>query len=233
MLSSAIYAENPADSSQTKKADSDVPKNEKLSQYGNPVKYKVKGKTYNVLRTARGYIQEGIASWYGSKFHKKRTSSGEPYDMYALTAAHKTLPLPTYVRVKNLENGREITVRVNDRGPFYSNRIIDLSYAAAKKLGMTIKGTARVQVEAIVSKEQKKVPDEAQYYIQVAAYNMPDIAERLQNRLESLITHPVQVAKKAKYFVVLVGPLLDTKVITAVKEDLKRHGFEDTISTLR
>ena len=98
---------------------------------------------------------------------------------------------------------------------------------------MTIKGTARVQVEAIVSKEQKKVPDEAQYYIQVAAYNMPDIAERLQNRLESLITHPVQVAKKAKYFVVLVGPLLDTKVITAVKEDLKRHGFEDTISTLR
>ena len=107
-----------------------------LSRYGNPTTYSIAGKTYKVLPQAEGYQAQGIASWYGTKFHQKRTSSGEIYDMYALTAAHKTLPLPSYVKVKNLNNGREAIVKVNDRGPFHANRIIDLSYAAASKLGI-------------------------------------------------------------------------------------------------
>ena len=126
-----------------------VPRQEPLSQYGNPESYTVYGETYQVLPTARGYSERGYASWYGRKFHGRRTSSGEIYDMYQMTAAHRTLPLPAFVRVRNLENNREIVVRVNDRGPFHSDRIIDLSYAAAAKLGILDAGSAMVQVEAI------------------------------------------------------------------------------------
>ena len=126
-----------------------VPRAEPLSKYGNPESYTVYGKTYNVMPSSLGYREIGYASWYGRKFHGRRTSSGEIYDMYAMTAAHRTLPLPTYVRVRNLDNGREAIVRVNDRGPFHSDRIIDLSYAAATKLGLVEAGTAKVEVEAI------------------------------------------------------------------------------------
>lgn len=112
--------------------------------------YRIAGHTYDVMRVGSRYKSRGIASWYGSKFHRQRTSSGERYNMYGMTAAHKTLPLSTYVRVKNLDNGRVATVRINDRGPFRSNRIIDLSYAAAKQLG--VKGTAHVEVEALRGK---------------------------------------------------------------------------------
>ena len=105
------------------------------SRYGNPKSYVVFGKRYHVLNSAEGYNKRGIASWYGTKFHGQLTSSREPYNMYAMTAASPNLPIPTFVRVTNLENGRTIIVKVNDRGPFASNRIIDLSYAAAKKLG--------------------------------------------------------------------------------------------------
>ena len=126
-----------------------VPKVEPKSAYGNPNSYMVKGATYYPLMSSKGFTQTGLASWYGTRFHEKDTSSREPYDMFAMTAAHKTLPLPTYLIVTNLENGRRVIVRVNDRGPFYSNRIIDLSYTAAKKLGIYPKGTARVKIEAI------------------------------------------------------------------------------------
>lgn len=126
-----------------------VPRIEPKSRYGNPSSYKVFGKRYHVLPSSAGYVKRGLASWYGRKFHGRRTSSGETYDMCAMTAAHRSLPLPTYVRVINLDNGRGITVRVNDRGPFHPNRIIDLSYAAAVKLGMAEQGTARVEVRVI------------------------------------------------------------------------------------
>lgn len=126
-----------------------VPRDEPLSQYGNPESYTVYGETYQVLPSAQGYGERGYASWYGRKFHGRRTSSGEIYDMYQMTAAHRTLPLPSFVRVMNLENNREIVVRVNDRGPFHSDRIIDLSYAAAAKLGILDAGSAMVKVEAI------------------------------------------------------------------------------------
>lgn len=125
------------------------PKPEPKSRYGNHSPYEVLGKTYRVMNSAKGYEAEGIASWYGTKFHGKRTSSWEPYSMYKMTAAHKTLPLPTYLEVTNLENRRKIIVKVNDRGPFHSDRILDLSYVAAHKLGFADKGTAPVKIRAI------------------------------------------------------------------------------------
>ena len=126
-----------------------VPKAEVKSRSGNPETYEIDGTTYRVMETSDGYRERGIASWYGDYFHGRRTSSGDTYDMYKMTAAHKTLPLPTYVRVTNLENGRTVVLRVNDRGPFVEGRIIDLSYVAAQKLGMAESGTARVEVEAL------------------------------------------------------------------------------------
>ena len=126
-----------------------VPKDEPLAKYGNMSSYRVFGKRYYTLKSSAGYDQVGTASWYGTKFDKVKTSSGERYNMLAMTAAHKTLPLPTYVEVTNLKNNRKVIVKVNDRGPFESNRLIDLSYVAAKKLGMLGHGTTRVRVKAI------------------------------------------------------------------------------------
>jgi len=122
---------------------------EPLSRGGNPDSYSQSGKTYRVLKSSSGFTQQGGASWYGTKFHGRKTSNGERYDMYAISAAHKTLPIPTYLEVTNLENGRKLIVRVNDRGPFHSERIIDLSYAAAAKLSYADKGTAQVKIRAI------------------------------------------------------------------------------------
>jgi len=133
-----------------------VPRVEPLSKYGNMPSYCVFGKRYYTLNTSRNYNQVGIASWYGTKFHSRHTSSGEPYNMLAMTAAHKTLPLPTYVEVTNLRNQRKVIVKVNDRGPFESNRLIDLSYVAAKKLGILGHGTARVRVKAIDPRYYRK-----------------------------------------------------------------------------
>jgi rare lipoprotein A len=126
-----------------------VPRMEPRSRNGNPPFYDVFGKRYYVLSSSVGYWERGVASWYGPGFHRVRTSTGETYDMYAMTAAHKTLPLPAYVRVTNLQNGRSVVVRVNDRGPFVGNRIIDLSYTAAAKLDMLRNGTAMVDVRSI------------------------------------------------------------------------------------
>ncbi|MBS0568287.1 MAG: septal ring lytic transglycosylase RlpA family protein [Proteobacteria bacterium] len=126
-----------------------VPRAEPRSAYGNKSPYAVLGKTYNVLPNASGYVERGIASWYGNKFHGYTTSNFEKYDMYAFSAAHKTLPLPSYARVTNLDNGASVIVRVNDRGPFAENRVIDLSYVAAIKLGIWQKGTGLVEVRAI------------------------------------------------------------------------------------
>ena len=126
-----------------------VPRVDPITIAGNKNPYTVNGVTYQLMPSAKGYSEEGMASWYGNKFHGRKTSNGETYDMYGMTAAHKTLPIPAYVRVTNLANGRQIIVRVNDRGPFHGGRIIDLSYAGAKKLGYHQHGTARVRVDAI------------------------------------------------------------------------------------
>lgn len=141
----------PYDVDVSKIADA-TPRVEPPSQYGNYGSdgiYRVFGKKYHVMASSKNYEEQGIASWYGTKFHARRTSSGERYNMLAMTAAHKTLPLPTYVQVTNLKNGKKIIVKVNDRGPFEANRLIDLSYVAAKKLGMIGHGTTYVDVKAI------------------------------------------------------------------------------------
>lgn len=130
-----------------------IPREEYVTKAGNKSPYTVLGKTYTVLPSSRGYRGEGQASWYGLKFHGHKTSNGETYDIYEMTAAHKTLPIPCYVKVTNKDNGKSAIVRVNDRGPFHEGRIIDLSYAAATKLGFIGKGTANVVVEAIDVRE--------------------------------------------------------------------------------
>ncbi|MDF3054127.1 MAG: rare lipoprotein [Gammaproteobacteria bacterium] len=132
-----------------------IPKAEQLSRYGNPNSYVVAGNRYHVLKSTASYEKTGMASWYGTKFHGRLTSSREPYDMHSMTAASPTLPIPSYVHVTNLSNGRSVIVKVNDRGPFKSNRIIDLSYAAAKKLDYLNHGTAKVKVTAIDTRDEK------------------------------------------------------------------------------
>ena len=181
-----------------------VPRSEPPSRYGNPPSYDVHGATYYPVKSAAGYHAEGIASWYGRKFQGRRTSSGETYDMFKLTAAHRTLPIPTYVRVTNLENGRQTLVRVNDRGPFHDNRIIDLSYAAAVKLGFSGKGTARVRVEAV-----EAVAGDEPLYLQAGAFRGKGSAERLQRDLAALTGERAEVVQKpaGSLYRVLIGPL--------------------------
>lgn len=207
-----------------------VPKAEPLSKYGNPESYEVFGKKYYVLKSAAGYQEQGKASWYGTKFHGKRTSSGEPYDMYQMTAAHKSLPLPTYVRVRNLENDQEVIVKVNDRGPFHSERVIDLSYAAALKLGVFAKGTARVEVTAIdVAKPVERDLNIAGLFIQVGAFRERENAARLQDRLtRSAFRSGIQEASlngKDKVFRVRVGPFDDRQTADQVAQNLIDMGL--------
>jgi rare lipoprotein A len=152
----------------------DGPHYEPLCRYGNPECYAVEGQKYYVLKTAEGYCKTGLASWYGTKFHGRNTSSREPYDMFGMTAASRNLPLPTYVEVTNLENGKKVIVKVNDRGPFKSDRIIDLSFAAASQLGFANRGTASVQVRAL---NRHEVPSSKIHHEVILASNdaAPDI----------------------------------------------------------
>jgi rare lipoprotein A len=144
--STTVLPRNSPDANQVPDA---VPREEPRSAFGNPPFYYVAGHRYVVLPSSSGYTERGVASWYGTEFHGLRTSTGESYDMFAMTAAHKTLPLPCYARVTNLSNGRSVVVRINDRGPFVANRIIDLSYSAASRLDMIRNGTAFVQVDVL------------------------------------------------------------------------------------
>lgn len=131
-----------------------IPRAEPLSRYGNPESYEVFGQTYYPLKTSEGFVERGVASWYGPGFHRKRTSSREPYDMYEMTAAHRVLPLPTYVEVTHLGSGRRAVVKVNDRGPFKDGRVLDLSYAAAQRLGIHGPGTAWVEIRALSARTE-------------------------------------------------------------------------------
>lgn len=170
-----------------------VPQEEPISAFVNPESYEVFGKTYYVLKTSKGYKKRGIASWYGTKFHGQMTSTGEPYDMFAMTAASKVLPIPTYVRVKNLENGREVIVKVNDRGPFHHERIIDLSYTAAAKLGVLGKGTAPVEVVALTPYQSIDNVDKDHFYVQAGAFSNLANAKKLTEQIEPLTTSPVLI----------------------------------------
>lgn len=207
------------------------PRAEPLSRYGNPGMYQVNGKKYEVMTSSNGYRTRGLASWYGTKFHSKRTSSGEDYDMYALTAAHKTLPLPTYVRVKNLSNGRVAIVKVNDRGPFHTGRVIDLSYAAAAKLGLFPKGTAPVEIEALTLASRGGAPV-SHYYLQAGAFSSASRAASLKSKLAKLTRSPVIVEKYQKHYVVKVGPIPNKKMSDNLKKSLVRNGVSGAFSVL-
>ena len=159
--------------------------------------YKIKGKTYYPLPTAHGYSENGVASWYGRKFHGRKTSNGEVYNMYAKTAAHKTLPMNTHVLVKNMENDREMVLRINDRGPFVKGRIIDLSLTAAQELGIVKKGTARVKITALGEamtyrygnkKIERFLPhqdfQQGEFYVQIGSFANRENAMKLQKKME-------------------------------------------------
>lgn len=230
-----------------------VPRSEPRSKYGNPASYVVNGRRYYTLTTASGYQERGIASWYGTKFHGRRTSSGEPYDMYRMTAAHTRLPLPTYVQVKNLDNGRTATVKVNDRGPFHDNRIIDLSYAAALKLGMTRLGTAFVEVRAVDAQGRPTGPPLARtetrahpaampaagrppaaaqasgLYIQVGAFQDRSNAERLSAQLGSAVADGVEIreieSNGQRFYRVQIGPIVSVDLADGVVAALEQLGI--------
>ncbi|HTB68257.1 MAG TPA: septal ring lytic transglycosylase RlpA family protein [Steroidobacteraceae bacterium] len=168
-----------------------VPRFEPRSRNGNPPFYNVLGRRYAVLSSPNGYVERGVASWYGPGFHGVTTSMGEPYDMYGMTAAHKTLPIPCYARVTNLSNGRSVVVRINDRGPFVANRLIDLSYTAAAKLDMLRGGTAMVEVRVVTPDDpQSQALTRASeappptLYVQAGAFAVPANAEGLRARLQ-------------------------------------------------
>ncbi|MEN8259302.1 MAG: septal ring lytic transglycosylase RlpA family protein [Pseudomonadota bacterium] len=166
-----------------------VPRWEPRTSAGNPPFYEVFGKRYHVLPDSKGYVKKGIASWYGTKFHGKHTSNGEDYDMFSMTAAHKTLPIPCYARVTNLENGRSIVVRINDRGPFHGNRIIDLSYVAAVKLGIYEAGTGFVEVRTVEPDSRRLRSDRrdkaSDIYLQIGAFSNWNNARKLQHTVAS------------------------------------------------
>lgn len=205
-----------------------TPKNEPYSRYGNPGSYAVAGQTYKVMKSSGGYKARGVASWYGTKFHAKRTSSGDKYDMYAMTAAHRTLPLPTYVRVRNLNNGRVVVVKVNDRGPFHSNRVIDLSYAAASKLGIFPSGTAQVEIEALSSGKHV-----AQYYVQAGAFSSAKLAAVLKTKLTKLTPSPVRVERYSKRYIVKVGPFPSKTMSDNLRIKLASNGVKGSFSVLQ
>ena len=206
---------------------------EPLSPQGNRSPYTVRGKQYQVMNRIEGYTEEGIASWYGLKFHGELTSNGEIYNMYEMSAAHKSLPLPSYVRVTNLENNLSAIVRVNDRGPFHSDRIIDLSYAAAIKLGYQKQGTAKVKLDVITPIRSKKsqsktnLTDRLALFVQIGAFGNKQSAQALRQQAEGVSGEYESFVAKAPnltndLYRVRVGPLPDM----ASAQRLVEH-FED------
>ena len=208
---------------------------------GNRSPYSVLGETYFVLPSEEGYSERGIASWYGEKFHGHKTSNGEVFDMYHVSAAHKSLPIPSFLKVTNLDNNRTIVVRVNDRGPFHGDRIIDLSYAAALKLGYAEIGTARVELEAIVTEKLSneyglgqdsnlkrgaiKPSRSSEQYLQVAAFSNQLSAKKLSQKLKEMIISPVLVSSMKDsvgkvLYRVRIGPIDDPAELKKITEQL-------------
>jgi len=220
---------------------STTPKTTK-SKRGNPSSYIVFGKRYHVLDSSDGFVQRGVASWYGTKFHGRPTSSGEVYNMHAMTAAHKTLPIPVYVHVKNLDNGRSLVVRVNDRGPFVSGRIIDLSYAAAKKLGVDGPGTANVEISTVGPGQSlptsvvrtiplsKDLQPDIPLFIQMGSFSSHVNASNLVKNLLDANESTAQISRlqtdSGLYYRVRVGPLYGIDEANAIVRRLKSKGFQ-------
>ncbi|GAB4393820.1 MAG: septal ring lytic transglycosylase RlpA family protein [Gammaproteobacteria bacterium] len=222
-----------------------IPKPEPRSRSGNPAFYDQFGKRYHVLSTGHGYHERGIASWYGTKFHNRATSSGEPYDLFKITAAHKTLPIPSYVKVTNLENGKQLIVRVNDRGPFVANRIIDLSYAAAKKLGYVQKGTALVDVTiidphqpsiALTPATQKVKYGKPLIFVQVGAFNNAANAQQLRQRIQHVLQQKSAIqfnhTLPDSLYKVRIGPLANVAKADQIIQQLQNAGLHNSITVV-
>jgi rare lipoprotein A len=217
-----------------------IPRVEPRSRYGNPPFYVVAGHRYAVLPSSDGYVERGVASWYGTEFHGLKTSTGEPYDMFAMTAAHKTLPLPCYARVTNLSNGRSAVVRINDRGPFVATRIIDLSYSAARKLDMIRSGTAFVQVEVLTP---AALPVTAELPVSVpvvsasviGASSSPPIAAPSEAPAAVAAAPPetptpTQAASSSGTFFIQVGAYARAENAESVARKLRASGIEHVIT---
>lgn len=211
------------------------------SAMGNAPEYTIFGKTYNVLDTARDFKEWGVASWYGKKFHGRATASGEIYDMHLLTAAHRNLPLPTFVRVTRVDNDLSVVVKVNDRGPFVEDRVIDLSYAAAAKLDLLEDGKAEVFIEALSSHDGEILPTVALsadadsagdsggfQLVQAGAFAKRDNAERMVARLSAETDLPIIIDfdEPSKLHRVRIGPISGSRLINETLDMLKRSGIE-------
>ena len=223
---------NPPDLSKIENAQ---PKYEPYSRQGNKP-YKVFNQKYHVLQTAKDYIEEGKASYYGAKFHGYHTSNGEVYDMYSMSAAHKTLPIPSFAKVTNLANGKSVIVRVNDRGPFHSNRIIDLSYAAAYKLDMLKHGVADVRVEAIhfdsptvayqaKPEKIKTIPVVSGHFIQIVASKDRVKLSVIANQLEQKYNIGCRLMHADGLYKLQMGPISQTLLANELLESIRRNGY--------
>ena len=204
--------------------------------------YTLNGITYTPMKTAKGYLEEGEASWYGTKFHGKQTAFGEVYDLYGMTAAHKTLPLPSYVKVTNKENGHSVVLRVNDRGPFHEDRLIDLSYAAAQKLGFANVGVADVIIEGIdvdafaanqsAADKEKTVSDEDRQllFVQLAALKNYHSAQVLRRQAAESIGTKITVVKGEELpdplYRVRIGPVQTPEHLEELLDKLEEGGFD-------
>ncbi|HYM34152.1 MAG TPA: septal ring lytic transglycosylase RlpA family protein [Steroidobacteraceae bacterium] len=209
-----------------------IPKVEPRAQLGNPPFYEVFGKRYFVLASASDYHERGVASWYGPGFHKERTATGDPYDMYAMTAAHKTLPLPCYARVTNLKNGKTVIVRINDRGPFKDDRIIDLSFTAASKLDMIRDGTALVDLQVVNADGGPALPiappNNGPLYVQAGAFGDEANAARLLARLHDAGLSQAFVRKDSRNLNrVRIGPIASVGEFDRVVQQLRGIGIND------
>lgn len=225
------------------------PRYEEPRRAGNKSPYTVWGKKYSVMDDNNGYVAEGMASWYGEKFHGHKTSNGEVFDMYQMTAAHKSLRIPSYARVTNLANGRSVIVRVNDRGPFHGDRMVDLSYAAAKRLGYQGQGVAKVQVEAITVR-----PDGAMFvankpfgdaassqaeaavdgvFVQLASFSSNVAAENLIRKVQGQVQTPMRVTVadtgSGRFHRVQAGPFDNEQSALKTQQLLQTYGFHPTI----
>lgn len=242
------YAQNkdsgPGDDIDLSHIPDAVPRKEVRTIAGNKNPYTVLGKTYRLIKDESSYKERGFASWYGKKFNGYKTSNGEIYDMYAMTAAHKTLPIPSYVRVTNLQNGKTVVVRVNDRGPFHEGRIIDLSYAAAQRIGIHKMGTGKVEVEIVMPNDPPAIPRRAEQtiqavnnsrlpdntYLQVAAFANREAAKNFAAAIAAQIsflpvvhseTQPKEVHR------VRVGPFKTSQELEIARQELAKKNFTD------
>lgn len=218
-----------------------VPRVESYHPYGTK-DYVVRGHRYHVLKNHKGYSKIGNASWYGTNFHGNKTSTQEHYNLYSMTAASKELPIPSYARVTNLNNGKEIIVRVNDRGPFVEGRIIDLTYTGAKKLGFVSTGIAKVKVEAIDAKEwlashhkntkpinsNNKIGNKA-IYLQVGAFAELANAEKISTKVSGIVNKPTKIEHKNKLYRVCVGPIASNDQKDDLQKILQAQGFDKTM----